>query len=1081
MSRIREKGVKSSYAGMGSVILKEFLLPLLESATSYDRITSFFTVESLLAISQGLQSVWEHGGKVRIIMGIHSVPADLVKASDTQDVLREEIDRIRGEITSGLSNITDELARHRIATIAWMIQDGLLSVKAAATLGGGTFHPKTMIISDGKDTVAAIGSSNETGNGLGGNFEQIVSVKSWVDPEGVAEQESFFSSLWNNENPYAAVCDITGDIEQAVRDGLGKDSLSRESRATGMSGAVDVLGAARKMPSSFFYSGDIPCLFQHQERAVIDALSRWPVRVMFADEVGLGKTFETAATISFLVRYCGVRRVLVLTPKAVLWQWQDELFSHFGVDAWVYDSANRCYVSPRGMRRDVGRGPILGKVCPPISLISAQFARGGGGKKDIFAEEGAILPDLLVVDEAHAARVSASIDGSRKPTLLYKVLERIAAKIPHVIFATATPMQKDPLEYHAMLSILGLPKAWKKPEPYLRSLELISLSEMPMLDDGAVAARLLGATLVTMKPSLASFSSVERGAIAELLRMREEKVPSFEQANYVIGNWKHFQSIFVRLHPASILTIRNTRRSLEEIGYVFPKRSLHTVEMEDSAEQVIFSSHVNKYLDRDCFSTERELNPGSRLNMGFVRNQYMQRTASSLTSCLRTLERRLEKISAIRRAAVDGLLTSTVAMKQSSALLDDIDEDELLQMGAEPGGKVHELDLSRVECAASVEMLQLEGLVTQANRLLETGGDRKVAAAIDLALNHVAAGDRVLVFSRYTDTVDALIDEYADSTECIYPFGIYDGGRSQLVIDGVVEKVDKNEIKSALQEGRISIMFCSDAASEGLNLQSARVLINVDVPWTPSRLEQRIGRIARLGQKASSVEVYNIWYPTSIEALMYKRIQSRLDSLNLAIGEFPDVVAESIKNSVISNEDDHSFEELQQIRNSAQMTALERLWYSKREQVTESDQVRRSLLDLVASELGCSALGDGRYRVTLPNGSHELLTTDVGDGFTVSLASRAVKAIKRYRSDVDVGIGDSEMPAAFIRPGNPGKWAKTVDVLSSKEGSFDFQDAQACSPVLLPEMNRIDMSFALDITVSSAPQLWPPKGEKNEG
>lgn len=192
MSRIREKGVKSSYAGMGSVILKESLLPLLESATSYDRITSFFTVESLLAISQGLQSVWEHGGKVRIIMGIHSVPADLVKASDTQDVLREEIDRIRGEITSGLSNITDELARHRIATIAWMIQDGLLSVKAAATLGGGTFHPKTMIISDGKDTVAAIGSSNETGNGLGGNFEQIVSVKSWVDPEGGRRARELF-------------------------------------------------------------------------------------------------------------------------------------------------------------------------------------------------------------------------------------------------------------------------------------------------------------------------------------------------------------------------------------------------------------------------------------------------------------------------------------------------------------------------------------------------------------------------------------------------------------------------------------------------------------------------------------------------------------------------------------------------------------------------------------------------------------------------------------------------------------------------------------------------------------------------
>ena len=85
----------------------------------------------------------------------------------------------------------------------------------------------------------------------------------------------------------------------------------------------------------------------------------------------------------------------------------------------------------------------------------------------------------------------------------------------------------------------------------------------------------------------------------------------------------------------------------------------------------------------------------------------------------------------------------------------------------------------------------------------------------------------------------------------------------------------------------VSVVFCSDAASEGLNLQAARVIINIDVPWNPARLEQRIGRIARLGQRADTVKIYNLWYPDSVESKIYTRLLQRKDLYDLAVGEYP--------------------------------------------------------------------------------------------------------------------------------------------------------------------------------------------------
>ena len=213
-------------------------------------------------------------------------------------------------------------------------------------------------------------------------------------------------------------------------------------------------------------------------------------------------------------------------------------------------------------------------------------------------------------------------------------------------------------------------------------------------------------------------------------------------------------------------------------------------------------------------------------------------------------------------------------------------------------------------------------------------------------------------------------------------------------------------------------MFCSDAASEGLNLQAARVLINVDVPWTPARLEQRIGRVARLGQKAESVEIVNIWYPNSVEQRMYSRISQRLRDYNVAVGEFPEVVADSIRDSILGDNPDNSAQMLQEIRNSLQTRALGILWNCNGESTTSSQTFRRKLIRAVMFSRHCESGINGQVRVCLDDGSEECVTDEEGSDETISLSSRCVR--ETFPS-VHVQLSDILREKVYSREWTPGR------------------------------------------------------------
>lgn len=1074
---LRDIDIKPGYVSKGEKLLTDFLLPAINESIHYDRVTSFYTIDSLLAISQGIQSLYKKHGNMRLIIGVHSFPSELIDASLQQEFLSKEVKKIRQQISKDLLSIGDALEKEQLATLAWMIQDKLLEVKVASVKGDGLFHPKTLILVDkNEDTVVAIGSPNETSKGLGGNIEQLMVAKSWENNETVDYNVAFFDSLWNGEEDDVITSDVTEETKDMILHALGNKYIKAPIY---FSDSVAIIEKSSKMPVNYFVSGDIPALFLHQERAVIDALSRWPVRVLFSDEVGLGKTFEVAATMTFLRKYCGVKRVVILTPKSVLQQWQDELREHFGIEAWLYDSSAKEYVTNGKVRRIGNRNP-LGSLAPDIVLMSAQLARGSRAQDNLFSKNDTILPDLLVLDEAHSARVSKDFSGKTKKTRMYSMLEEITNKIPHVILATATPMQKEASEYHALLNLLGLPKAWQKSRNFLTSLRLIASDDVPDLSDAYSAATLLVKTLMEMKPDISCLGMLEQKFISDLLDIHKED-DQIKTSEFVQKNWEVMRPIFIRLHPAHLLTIRNTRRSLEKVGYTFPVRKLVEESINNSVHIELFYDKVNNYLTDDCFSVEKVINSDKNVSLGFVRVSYQQRAASSLYSCKRSLERRYTKLKELKDS-IDSLQTEDLYNAFSyNNQLDSIEIDDYFTRGDDESALSFKenIDISMLKRQLGIETTALSSLVSEAEKIIKTYGDLKILKSIDLAMTCLGSGDSVLLFSRYTDTVQALLNVFTQrKLDQKYIYGIYTGEKSVIVRNGMEEPCDKARIKRELFSGNLRIMFCSDAASEGLNLQAARVLINVDVPWTPARLEQRIGRVARLGQTAKQVDIYNVWYPHSIEARMYHRIQKRLDETNLAIGEFPDIVAEDIKQAVIDNNADENtgIEQLKEIRNSFQTKGLESLWSLQEEKISYSSQIRHALISLCDENFSCRETKDycDIKEYEMPDDTLEALTIIDGLSETISLKSKPWKYMDFKSNSVSVEYDSSDRPMIFISNvlGNRKriKPESVFKIINNEE--LDDNDILDEYPKMLPDFDKLDTQYALDTVISSKPKIW---------
>ena len=341
---------------------------------------------------------------------------------------------------------------------------------------------------------------------------------------------------------------------------------------------------------------------------------------------------------------------------------------------------------------------------------------------------------------------------------------------------------------------------------------------------------------------------------------------------------------------------------------LFPERFAYTVPYELSDGEVELYEAVTQYVREEMNRADRLKNEGEgrRGNtVGFAMTVLQRRLASSPEAILRSLERRRDRLDKRRRemqAVADGLPPRQLGAHLADLLgRDPADDGFDLDDGVSDldGQEAEELEEEVVDAATaaktvaelSTEIRLLGDLAELARRVRFSGTDRKWSELrsilTDQGLAHEVAGDprKIIIFTEHRDTLTYLVDQIGTLL-----------GRPEAVvaIHGGVRREERRKVQELFTSSpQVRVLVATDAAGEGLNLQRAHLMVNYDLPWNPNRIEQRFGRIHRIGQ----TEVCHLWNLVAIntrEGEVFNRLLEKIEQQRQAYaGKVFDVLGDA--------------------------------------------------------------------------------------------------------------------------------------------------------------------------------------------
>ena len=337
---------------------------------------------------------------------------------------------------------------------------------------------------------------------------------------------------------------------------------------------------------------------------------------------------------------------------------------------------------------------------------------------------------------------------------------------------------------------------------------------------------------------------------------------------------KAAQEMLRLFSPVRYLMSRHTRellRAYHKKGLIdtpIARREIHDVAVEFTPGERALYEAVENYISTTYNSAAAD----QRTAIGFVMTVYSRRLASSFYALRCTLNNRLADLT----------------QGGGEAQLDeaDVSQDEL-------AGDV----MDRGEAAALAKQAHYAGEQESIKELLKQiaklGTDTKARTLKDELQKAFADGfDSAIVFTQYTDTMDYLKEYLAEKFRpaCLSAATPATAGRSGTS-GGSWTPCSKEQIKLALKDKSVRLLICTDAAGEGLNLQYCGVVVNYDLPWNPMKVEQRIGRIDRIGQKYEVIRVINLAYKDSVEADVYFALGQRINLFQGIVGKLQPILS----------------------------------------------------------------------------------------------------------------------------------------------------------------------------------------------
>ena len=895
---LRDRTWELKYTPEDGNLVRVFYVPALEDAQRYDRLTGYFNARALALAARGIEGLVHNKGKMRLIVGCTLREAE-IDAIQRGAELRTQVERRLAE--SPLTPLNSD-AVNALELLAWMIGGGHLEVKVAVPCDKkrrpvddpAIFHEKSGIIEDPTgNTLAWTGSLNETEAGWQSNWESINVFTSWgQEPKRVSTEERNFQRLWSDTSTRAIVLDVPDAVQQDLLRFLPTGDLPARLKKTPtplghppppLTERQRLIWTFIKRAPSFPDRGSrvgeataAVTPWPHQIQAFERLYQHWPPRLLIADEVGLGKTIQAGLLLRQSWLAGRARRILILAPKAVLKQWQIELREKFNLNWPIYDGRNlhryQTHTADGQAEYESHREPWHEE---PVVIASSQLMR----RKDRFKTlvEDARPWDLIILDEAHHARRRAA--GSAQeggPNTLLKLMRSLKARTEGLVLLTATPMQVHPIEVWDLLDLLGLPPEWSPPN-FLDFFAQVNES-----NPSGVALDRMARMFQAIERNFGQVSrdSVER--LTGLSRLKAKRLLSALRDESSIprrqlDNLGRQAAIAVmRAHtPIRRLVSRHTRELLRRykaegvLSAAIAKRHVKDYFGELSDAEFALYEAVDEYIS----STYNRATHTERSAVGFVMTVYRRRLASSFAALRATLEKRRD---ARLHDAVVSAEDSGEDTPDDEALDDVPDEEEVAEIAS--------------RALAFEELAEIEILLESIRSLPpDSKLDWLTETLVELELQGY---DQVMVFTQYTDTMDFLREALRSRTHL--RLMCFSGRGGEIPSDAGQPawlRIDREQVKRRFKDREADVLLCTDAASEGLNFQFCGALVNYDMPWNPMRVEQRIGRIDRVGQLHESVRVVNLHYKNTVEADVYQALRERIGLFEQVVGRLQPILA----------------------------------------------------------------------------------------------------------------------------------------------------------------------------------------------
>ena len=558
----------------------------------------------------------------------------------------------------------------------------------------------------------------------------------------------------------------------------------------------------------------------HQITAVYEAmLPRQPLRFLLADDPGAGKTIMAGLLIKELIARGDLERCLVVCPGSLAEQWQDELYRRFQLPFEIL--TNDKLEAARTRNWFLETDLVIARL--------DKLSRDEDVQQKLQAPDTSW--DLVICDEAH--KLSATFFGGEiKYTKRYRLAQLLSGLTRHLLLLTATPHNGKEEDFQLFLALL---------------------------DGDRFEGRFR--------------DGVHTADVADLMRrMVKERLLKFDGKP------------------------------------LFPERIAHTVPYKLSDEEAGLYAAVTDYV-RDEFNRADALANAKRAGtVGFALTILQRRLASSSEAIYQSLRRRRERLEG-RLRELEVQQRGGQPSRAVPFTVPEFDADDLDELDDAPEQEVEEAEArildqataarSIAELKAEIETLKrLEALALEVRRagrdtkwleLASLFGELFTAAGLGGQVRETdvpyGAGEipplspsprqKLVLFTEHRDTLRYLKKRIATLL-----------GREQavVVIHGGIGREERLAVQEAFRhDPDVQVLLATDAAGEGINLQRAHLMVNYDLPWNPNRLEQRFGRIHRIGQ-TEVCHLWNLVADDTREGDVYRRLLEKLERARQTLG-----------------------------------------------------------------------------------------------------------------------------------------------------------------------------------------------------